>query len=317
MLAIDQPAPVFAASAVVTRAAKADTGAPALAVNPQGQVLVAWRDAHDRVIVRAGASGRTRVAGRTEWGGAAEAALRADGFAAVLYLHRPLRGGRRTLEVATARPGRAFSRPRTLVSVVANVGAYRVFAAGDRFVAVWSQARVVRYAVSDTAGHFGPARTLARVDGEAQVSAAADASGTVLVAFRTPVLDGAETAYATLAPTEDRFGAPRVLAGTENSTPRAFGGPGGAAVGFQQGDAVSLVLAGAEPRPIATVRSGPDDPEDLTEYSRRCWPCAARARRSRRGRSAGSPTGTPSSPPPGACRPRRSSPTARSPARRG
>ena len=29
---------------------------------------------------------------------------------------------------------------------------------------------------------------------------------------------------------------------------------------------MSLVLAGAEPRPIATVRSGPDDPEDLTEY---------------------------------------------------
>ena len=159
----------LARSAVVTRAAQADTGAPALAVNPQGQVLVAWRDARDRVIVRAGASGRTRVAGRTEWGGTAEAALRADGFAAVLYLHRPLRGGRRTLEVATARPGRAFSRPRTLVSVVANVGAYRVFAAGDRFVAVWSQAKAVRYAVSDTAGRFGPARTLARVDGEAQV----------------------------------------------------------------------------------------------------------------------------------------------------
>ncbi|MDA0172675.1 hypothetical protein OJ998_26470 [Solirubrobacter taibaiensis] len=266
MLAIDPPAPVFAASAVVTRAAKADTGAPALAVNPQGQVLVAWRDARDRVIVRAGASGRTRVAGRTEWGGSATAALRADGFAAVLYLHQPLRGGRRTLEVATARPGRAFSRPRKLVSVVASVGAYQVFAAGDRFVAVWSLAKAVRYAVSDTAGRFGPARTLARVDGEAQVSAAADASGTVLVAFRTPVLDGGETTYATLAPTADRFGAPRVLAGTENSTPRAYGGPGGAAVGFQHDDAVSLVLAGAESRPIATVRSGPDDPEDLTSF---------------------------------------------------
>ena len=183
-------------------------------------MLVAWRDAHDRVIVRAGASGRTRVAGRTEWGGTAEAALRADGFAAVLYLHRPLRGGRRTLEIATARPGRAFSRPRKLVSVVASVNAYRVFAAGDRFVAVWSQAKAVRYAVSDTAGRFGPARTLARVDGEAQASAAVDASGTVLVTFRTPVLDGGETAYATLAPTADRFSAAAiVLPGTENSTP--------------------------------------------------------------------------------------------------
>lgn len=264
MLAIDLPTQAFAAPVVVTRAAKPDTGEPALAVNPQGQVLVAWRDARDRVVVRAGASGRTRVAGRTGWGGEPEAALRADGAAAVVYVHRPLRGGRRTLAVTTARPGRAFTRPRTLVSVVANVSAYRVFAAGDRFVAVWSQTKAVRYAVSDAAGRFGPARTLARVDGEAQVSAAADASGTVLVAFRTPVLDGAETAYATLTPIEARFGAPRVLAGTENSTPRAYGGPGGAAVGFQQGDAVSLVLAGAEPRPIATVRSG--DPEDLTEF---------------------------------------------------
>jgi hypothetical protein len=119
MLAIDLPTQAFAAPVVVTRAAKADAGAPALAVNPQGQVLVAWRDARDRVVVRAGASGRTRVAGRTEWGGEPDAALRADGTAAVLYLHRPLRGGRRTLEIATARTGRAFSRPQKLVSVVA------------------------------------------------------------------------------------------------------------------------------------------------------------------------------------------------------
>lgn len=86
MLAIDRPAQPFAAPVVVTRAAKADIGAPALAVNPQGQVLVAGRDARDRVV--GSRSGR----------GAARSGLAAEGEQALVAgarVQRPLdhRGG--------------------------------------------------------------------------------------------------------------------------------------------------------------------------------------------------------------------------------
>src|SRR5262249_11089831 len=146
MLAIEPPVatPTFAAPTVLTRTARAGDGPPAPAVNAAGETLVAWRDVRGRLVVRSNArpgAGPARAFGpprrvtRTAVSPDAGAALRADGSAAVLYLRESARGGRRMLEVATARRGRAFSRPQRLVSVRANLTAFQVLAAGERFVA--------------------------------------------------------------------------------------------------------------------------------------------------------------------------------------
>jgi hypothetical protein len=195
------------------------------------------------------------------------AALAPDGTAAVLW-SRQLARGRRLLELSVAPPGGRFGRPRRLADVHANITAWRVFSAGGRFVTIWWQGvpghdHAIRYAVGS-----GPIQTLAEVDGDGGISAAAGPSGEVVAAWTTAVLDGARAMSATLPAGTDRFGAPVELEpgaeGNGPETPQVFGGPGGVALGYIPYGLpwkVQVATPGSPPRVLAKVPNKGDTTE--------------------------------------------------------
>ncbi|WP_028065519.1 hypothetical protein [Solirubrobacter soli] len=231
------PPPQFAPPQTVAHVAQDDGSPPAVAVDETGRTLVAWTDDRGRVRVRAGAAGPSQVVSTKRYASGPAVALAPDGSAAVQWT-RYGEHGRRTVEVAVAKPGGRFGRPQRLVSVVANVIAETVFASGGRFAVVWWQGvpghdHAVRYAVS-TNGRFGAFQTLARVNGNWSVSAAAAPSGDVVASWADTK---GQAATAVLAPGAERFGAVQVVSADTARTgsfadPRAFGGPGGVGVGY-------------------------------------------------------------------------------------
>ena len=260
--------PHFAPPAIVTRMADPQSGPPAVAVNEGGKTLVAWMGERTRggarVIVRRGANGAKQVlSGRPA--GEPVAALGPDGSAAVMW-SRDGEHGRRFLEVAVAPPGGRFGRPQRLVSVVANISAWNVMAAGGRFVAVWWQGvpghdHAIRYAKTNGA-RFGALQTLAAVNDCCTVSSAADGAGNVVATWTTP--DDGQAAAAALAPGTERFGPVQPVSADTRFLPwypRAFGGPGGAAVAYGR----TLVRLGADGRFGTPVEAaGEDGRSELT-----------------------------------------------------
>jgi hypothetical protein len=255
------PPPQFAPPQNVAHVSSSDGQPPAVAVDESGRTLVAWSE-RGRILVRRGAAGATQVVSRARYALDPAVALAADGSSAVLWT-RFGKHGRRTLEAATAPPDGRFGRPQRLVSVVANVIAEQVLASGGRFAAVWWQGvpghdHAVRYAVTDK-GRFGALRTLARVDGNGTVSAAASPGGEVVASWLTPYTAdaGSQAAAAVLAPGADRFGPAQVVsADTERSMPgssadpRSFAGPGGVALGY--------VVSGELPWQLRVATPGAD-----------------------------------------------------------
>ena len=248
------PAQSFAAPVVVTRTAQDDSGPPAVALDAQGNALIAWRGQDGRVRVRAGARAVRAASRGTAY--QPEVALAPDGTAATLYV-RYLKRGRRLLE-PVAPPGQAFGRPQRLVSVVANVTAWHLFAAGDRFVAVWWQGvpghdHAIRYAISEIS-RFGPVQTLAQVDGNGSVSAAVDAGGSVLATWGGAVAEEGRVLAAVLAPGAPAFAAPQAVPDSRYSYSQAFGGPAGLAVGYGIARELRFAPVGEAARVVTTLK---------------------------------------------------------------
>ena len=252
------PPPQFTAPAVVAHVAIRDGSPPSVAVDEAGRTLVAWTD-RGRVIVRRGTSGSAMTVSRRRFAGDPSVALGADGSAAVLWT-RFGEHGKRTLEAAVAAPGGRFSRPQRLVSVTANVTAEQVLAAGGRFAAVWWQGvpghdHAVRYAVS-AGRRFGAVQTLAQVDGNGSVSAAAGPGGEVVASWLTSLSGdrNGQAAAAVLAPGADRFGPEQVVSADtaeslpgSSAWPQAFPGP-----------ALGYVVSGVLPWQLRVATRGPD-----------------------------------------------------------
>ncbi len=238
--------PKFTAPVVVTHAAQATWGPPALAIDEHGRRLVAWV-AHGRIVVR----GRA-ISGR----GASppSLALAPDGSAAALW-SRELKRGRKLLELAIAPPGGRFGRPRRLADVHGTIDA-RVFAAGGRFVTFW-RSHGIHYAVGS-----GPATKLADADIDSDPSAVAGPAGEIVAAWRAPFADDAKAMTATLPADATAFGpaqeVPNYPGGGGSSPPQAFAGPGGTALAFvPYGQPWKLQVSrpGEAPRTVASIRN--------------------------------------------------------------
>lgn len=238
--------PRFSAPIVITRAAMATRGPPALAVDEQGRRLVAWV-AHGRIVVR----GRA-ISGRGA--GPPSLALAPDGSAAALW-SRELKRGRKLLELSIAPPGGRFGRPRRLADVHGTIAA-SVFAAGGRFVSFW-RSHGIQYAVGS-----GPATKLADADIDSDPRAVAGPSGEVVATWRTPFSGGVQAMTATLPPGAAAFGPPSEVPNFPDdggtAAPLAFGGPGGTALSFVPSGRpwkLQVILAGGAQQTVASVRN--------------------------------------------------------------
>lgn len=289
VLALPASAPAapagFGAPIALQAATLRTAGEPVVSVAGGGGIVAAWDQqlsAHAfGVVARRGTTaGRFGAAERlTSAGFEPSAAAGRDGGAAVIW-ETDARGGTRSLQVAVARGHARFGHAQTLMRVRANVTSQQVLASGDRYVAIWWQGvpgtggHAVRYAVSDTRGHFGAARTLAPRTGPLTgVTAAAGPDGTVTAAWGTPlggtVATNQQLAYARLAPGTAVFGPVGGLralaadAGAETESIGVAAGPGGTALTWTEAGQLPELLrtaplagsAAAAPQTVFTLDS--------------------------------------------------------------
>ncbi len=228
------------------------SGPPSVAVDPAGQIVVAW-PAQAGILVRRGSGGRLGATQNLGIGSGPHVSIAQDGTAAVIWQSSPPGGhGRRLVMAAIAPPGKPFGRPQRLLSVLANVVGQRIVATNSRVVAVWGQdvpgqdsatRSEIRYAIAAANTRFAGARTIAYAYYAALGGAVSDAAGDIAVAYQTPLVigsQGTQAAAAVLPATSSTFDPSQVLSiGTEHSIPfssagsaSVFSGPGGVAVSY-------------------------------------------------------------------------------------
>ncbi|HEY5197474.1 MAG TPA: hypothetical protein VIJ51_10660 [Solirubrobacteraceae bacterium] len=239
----------FGAPIVLQAPSVSHVETPAVSVTSSGQVAAVWSaqvaaTGHFGNVVRRGTtSGRFGAAERVPGAGIEPSvAVGRSGGAAVVWLSDTAKGGTRHVEASVALGHGHFGKVQVLGTVRAGIGPQEVFASGGRYVAVWLQGvpttdkHALLYAVSNAAGHFGAARTLAANVGIG-FTAVAGPDGTVSAAWRTtPNANPAENAtleFAELAPGAGVFGATK--AGPDNGENNSgglglFSGPGGTAL---------------------------------------------------------------------------------------
>jgi hypothetical protein len=220
----------------------------------------AGREGHG-VVARRGTSAGTfgSIERLTGSGFEPSAAAGLHGGASVVWESFAASGGTRHLEASVAIGRGRFGKPQTLASVRATITSQTVLATGGHYVAIWRQGipgtsrHAVRYAVSNSAGHFGAVQTLAPDTGPISgVSAAVRLDGTVTAAWGTPLglppAQNQQLAYAQLPVSATSFGpienltAQAASQGAETVGIDVDAGPGGTALAWTEDAALPELL---------------------------------------------------------------------------